>query len=523
MKYKLMKKSGALQENVQNAPSAPRQSSMPPDFSSFSLHQREVIDEPWNVDEMMNDIHAQNMLPPEAPLLADIPPGTQTAATFGGAHTAVLRRSLAGRGGGGGEQSRQSGLEILTYTPVRHSMWFTVLREGERALVLDREGRGEIVTGPRRIFRWRKRIEHLSHYIAFPGEFLILKHRDGQQEHLPGPCELWLDPRIHSHVEKEDMLQIAAKEAVIVYAENDEEGGKVQRRVVAGPANFMPAPGEWLHTFRWHGSTGTSYKKVPGALVFQKLWLMPDQMYHDVEDVRTADDVVLQVKLMLFFELADVDRMLDETHDPIGDFINAATSDVIDFVGRYSFDEFKTRTEMLNDLNNYRQLKGRAEQVGYEIRKIVYRGYATSDALQSMHDQSIETRTRLKLERETEEQAQSLADFKQERKIKRARDAQEQEKDRENFRLEQEKLQHEQQLALKQKQRQLEREIQELDHLVKVASQKASDEQRLAYLRQLSEMGVEMTAYLTQGRADQVLELRGGDQIPHLHVTTDKD
>ena len=41
--------------------------------------------------------------------------------------------------------------------------------------------------------------------------------------------------------------------------------------------------------------------------------------FHDqVPEVRTKDDTILTVKLMLFFELIDVERMLDNTHDPIG-------------------------------------------------------------------------------------------------------------------------------------------------------------------------------------------------------------
>ena len=37
-----------------------------------------------------------------------------------------------------------------------------------------------------------------------------------------------------------------------------------------------------------------------------------------VQDVRTSDDAVLTVKIMLFFELADLEKMLNSTHDPIG-------------------------------------------------------------------------------------------------------------------------------------------------------------------------------------------------------------
>src|SRR5262249_56074646 len=99
------------------------------------------------------------------------------------------------------------------------------------------------------------------------------------------------------------------------------------------------------------GSEGA--RKVAKGLIFQKLWLMPDQMYHDVIDVRTADDAVVTIRLMIFFELVDIERMLDTTHDPIGDFVNAATSDVVGFTGRHDFESFKRTTSMLTELQTY--------------------------------------------------------------------------------------------------------------------------------------------------------------------------
>ena len=97
-------------------------------------------------------------------------------------------------------------------------------------------------------------------------------------------------------------------------------------------------------------------QKVPNALVFQKIWLLPDQMYHDVRDVRTADDAVLTIRLMVFFEIVDIEQMLDTTHDPIGDFVNAATSDVVELTGKHEFESFKKNTEKLNELETYKQL-----------------------------------------------------------------------------------------------------------------------------------------------------------------------
>ncbi len=36
----------------------------------------------------------------------------------------------------------------------------------------------------------------------------------------------------------------------------------------------------------------------------------------------------------------------------------------------------------------------RAELIGYQINKVVFRGFHSSDALQAMHDRAIEERTK---------------------------------------------------------------------------------------------------------------------------------
>lgn len=400
----------------------------------------------------------------------------------------------------------KKGLEI--YYQERRGMFFYTIPEGEKVLVTDKHGRGNVISGPKRISKWGKRIQRLQHYIAYPAEFLIIKNRDGSQTHCPGPREEWLDPRVHAQIDKADALQIAGKEAVVVYAKDKDD--RLMRRIVIGPALFVPNPGEWLHTFSWHGcKDSTGYKKVPGGLVFQKLWLMPDQMYHDVEDVCTVDDVNLTIKLMIFFELVDVEKMLENSHDPIGDFINAASSDVIDLVSRYLFDDFKQHTDKLNTLQSYPQLLNRAEQVGYRIPKIVYRGYTTTKALQTMQDQATETRTRLKLERETTEQAQKLTDYKQNCEFQRLAHAREEEKAQLIHDLEKEKHRHQQNMEIFQQQRDAE-----------YREHQRHQEQQAQFFEKLKAMNVDLTAYLTQNRADQVIELRTDPNslAPHLHL-----
>ena len=52
----------------------------------------------------------------------------------------------------------------------------------------------------------------------------------------------------------------------------------------------------------------------------------------------------------------------------------------------------------LNNIENYKKLTERAKIIGFDITKVVFRGYLTSPALQQMHDSSMQKRTELKLQ-----------------------------------------------------------------------------------------------------------------------------
>jgi hypothetical protein len=56
------------------------------------------------------------------------------------------------------------------------------------------------------------------------------------------------------------------------------------------------------------------------------------------------------------------------------------------------------RAEQLNDMAMYPQLMERCSQIGYEVTKVVFRGYFAHEKLQSLHDKAITTRTQLKIE-----------------------------------------------------------------------------------------------------------------------------
>merc|ERR1712014_371885 len=101
-----------------------------------------------------------------------------------------------------------------------------------------------------------------------------------------------------------------------------------------------------------------------------KLRVCPEQTYFDVDNVRTRDDALVTVKVMIFYRLTDIDVMLRETHDPTADFINSVTSDVIEFVAGKTFEEFKTSSDNLNNISFYPQLSSRAKGIGFEVTKV---------------------------------------------------------------------------------------------------------------------------------------------------------
>lgn len=366
---------------------------------------------------------------------------------------------------------------------------------------------------------WLQRLDPLRRHSAEEQQYLIVRFLDGRTENLRGPIDLWFNPDEHESITVEEAIPVDAHQALVIYRRELNEN--VSRRILHGPAQYVPEANEWLHQFRWHGADPNDTKhKVPRALRFTKLRVIPDQMYFDVEDVRTADDALIVIQLMLFFELKDIEKMMDQTHDPIADFINALAADVIDFAAGRTFEEFKESTNKLNELTEYANLLGRADRIGYQISKVVYRGYVASNKLQAMHDDAIEQRTSLKLESETERQAQELADLKLER-----------ESEREEIRreMQQAHAEHEQSLLRVQHDGDSERldadHKQELTHkremqLTDVEHMRGENEERLRFLSEIQGLQVDLTRYLVAQyqHPDRLIRVDGtnGSQL-HLH------
>lgn len=379
------------------------------------------------------------------------------------------------------------------------------IQDGQAAIRWNHNGTRDIITGPRTIFTPFARIEPLRRINAAEDQYLVITFLDGHTENQPGPCTLWLDPLLHEHIVAKPVIHLDAHEAIVIY---NEEAGTVNHRIMNGPAVYIPTPTETLHQFSWHGDNGNG-EKVPSVLKFEKLRVIPDQMYFDVAGVRTADEALITAKLMVFFELTNIEQMIQETHDPIADFINALTADVISFAGEYNFETFKTRAPELNELKTYQALLEGANRIGYRINKVVYRGYAASKQLQAMHDHAIETRTGLVLETEIENQQQELNDLKQTREHERAAEQRIEATRAQQHLLDHNQKKHNHDLAIK-------KELQ--------AAEKTHQEEVLTLQQQkwdhLKSLDTDLTAVLVakEHNPDKTIRLEAGKNTPlHLH------
>jgi len=296
----------------------------------------------------------------------------------------------------------------------------------------------------------------------------------------------------------------------------------VERRVVHGPAVFMPDSNEWLHTFSWHGSKTADGKgsktgyvgdvKVPHALNFQVIRCMPDSMYLSVREVRTVDDASLTVHLMLFYELRSIETMLDSTNDMIGDFVNAASADVMTFASRLSYEAFLQETAELSKAENFPILQSRMAQTGNSLLKVVYRGYGASSQLQEMHDAAISRRTKLRLEADAAREEQEKRSM--ELRCRRDRSVQEQE-------LEAAAAKHKLEVSALQKAQ--ERKIQDEEHAqsLRYATERAQREledersRHEAALRCEKEIG---EVRVTRAAAEHAAELRKYEGLKNMGV-----
>ncbi|OWF56825.1 uncharacterized protein LOC110451781 [Mizuhopecten yessoensis] len=397
---------------------------------------------------------------------------------------------------------------------------YETLDVGEQALVYNHAGSARIEDGPKRLFLWREKFEKLTRYAADQKQYLVVTYKDGRVEHKKGPCVMFKNPIAHKSITIINMRSLDANEALVVYRK-EELSKEVTRYIQFGPTLFTPQASEWLHMFSWHGTDPENKTRlVPGIQKFDVLKVIPDQLYYNVDDVRLKDDAAIKVKLMLCFELKDIDTMLNATKDPIADFINCVCADVVAFASLYTYIEFMEKAGQLNDLDNYVQLMERSKTIGYTITKVIYRGYHAHPKLQQLHDNAVETRTVLKINYEGEEQKQVLTDMKLESEKSRKELEQKLEIDALNHKFTMKKAEVKHSLALEYTKAEENNRQWITDHECQLQAQCAKDQLTCDHYSSLKGVGVDLNTYSKSlsGRPEKVVKIVAEKNAANFHL-----
>lgn len=96
------------------------------------------------------------------------------------------------------------------------------IKDGEAAALWSPNGTREVLIGPKVVFAPLKQLEFLRRCIARDSEYLAIRQVDGTTEHLPGPCECWFDPLLHSEISVQQATELDAHECIVIYTKQEE-------------------------------------------------------------------------------------------------------------------------------------------------------------------------------------------------------------------------------------------------------------------------------------------------------------
>jgi hypothetical protein len=124
------------------------------------------------------------------------------------------------------------------------------------------------------------------------------------------PCSEFLNTQKYFQISVEKCFCLNANQALIVYYPSQEKSN-FSRRTIFGPGIFMIEPNEWVHKFSWHGQDDKHKTRyIADSNRFEVLNLAPSQLYYNVDELRTSDDALIRIKLMIFYELKSIETMV---------------------------------------------------------------------------------------------------------------------------------------------------------------------------------------------------------------------
>ncbi len=250
-------------------------------------------------------------------------------------------------------------------------MFRTIIPQEERARVIHWNGKISIVDGPYRLPLLAK-ADIFEKEVIPDGEQGYLIDENGNYQEMIGPTVVYIHPE--GEYRPHRRFDLANHEAMVVI---DEEG-KYNIYLGSTTPSVWVKDRQRVYQFHWTGSRGDTEEKSPGALNIQILRLQDTQTYFSFQ-VRTNDNVVITLRLMIYYSYTSVEKLLSN-NDPLGAMYNKIMATLVDFVATLDFDEFKENTnekiarhELFTDGRTFFQ------EFGIDVQQIVVRAWEPID------------------------------------------------------------------------------------------------------------------------------------------------
>lgn len=421
------------------------------------------------------------------------------------------------------------------------------VKDGEALAVWNQNGVHTEHVGPQFVRLWYSTIRFLDRFVAGADEYLVITDVNGAVTHVKGPKAMFCNPTRHKKiVVKKAVVLASPNECLVVYtkkkstdapyavpsprpnvkhvskdaeSKTDEEPNvtaaaasietpddanqsrELLRRVVAGPAVFMPRVDEWAHKFNW---TNLKTKNAEMFTVLQT----GTRRYETQVSLRTSDSVLLTAELSIQFRVANVEDVIEAGDDPVAVMQSLLSADLSEYGTLIRSDDMlspESRTKItvtLGNMDTYKKLVDGAHHMGLEIVGLCLKRLNASRELQKQYDLAIQTKAELASKRAVAEQQQQLVDL--------------------DLANQKRRMESEQALASAQ----LAHKLKMKDDEQKLTSehQRRANEEVLGFLRELKNNGVDLTQYLVSfsGQKSTIGHLSKANAFAHLAVPSGK-
>jgi hypothetical protein len=90
------------------------------------------------------------------------------------------------------------------------------IKDGEAADIWDRNGVHKEIIGPKRVLLFYSTIRFLTRFKAEASQYLQIKHRDGDFDHVCGPVAIYLNPSRHDGITVKDGIRLKPDEVLVI-------------------------------------------------------------------------------------------------------------------------------------------------------------------------------------------------------------------------------------------------------------------------------------------------------------------